>query len=349
MIRQFLAPGPLRRKLALLYAGLLGANLAVWAWAVTAYRDHPVLLGTALLAYGFGLRHAVDADHIAAIDNVTRRLMQGGRQPVTVGLFFALGHSSVVVLASIAVALASSALNERFAEYRGLGAVLSTAISALFLLAIAALNLAMLRGIWRAFRRVRAGGPYVEATFDLLTGRGGLLARLFRPLFALMTTPWLMLPLGFLFGLGFDTATEVALLALSAEGAAQGLPLASVLVLPALFTAGMTLVDTTDGVLMLGAYGWAFLKPIRKIYYNLTVTFMSVLVALLVGGIETLGLIGDQFELTGPFWQVVGDLNGDFGSIGYLIIGLFALSWLGSVLIYRLKGYDRLELVQGGD
>ena len=349
MIRQFLAPGPLRRKLALLYAGLLGANLAVWAWAFAAYRDHPVLLGTALLAYGFGLRHAVDADHIAAIDNVTRRLMQGGRQPVTVGLFFALGHSSVVVLASIAVALASSALNERFLDYKSVGAVLGTSISALFLLVIAALNIAMLRGIWRAFRRVRAGGPYVEENFDLLTGRGGLLARLFRPLFALMTTPWLMLPLGFLFGLGFDTATEVALLALSAEGAAQGLPLASVLVLPALFTAGMTLVDTTDGVLMLGAYGWAFLKPIRKIYYNLTVTFMSVLVALLVGGIETLGLIGNQLALTGPFWQAVGDLNGDFGSIGYLIIGLFALSWLGSVLIYRLKGYDRLELVQGSD
>jgi nickel/cobalt transporter (NiCoT) family protein len=350
-IRHFFGSGAgrLRRKIAALYIILIGANLGAWAWALIGFRDHPVLLGTALLAYGFGLRHAVDADHIAAIDNVTRKLMHRGDRPVTIGLFFALGHSTVVILASLAVTLTATALNDRFAVFRGIGTVVGTSVSALFLLIIAAMNLLILGGVYRAFRRVRAGGAYVEEELDMLTGRGGFMARLFRPLFALITSSWMMLPLGFLFGLGFDTATEVALLTLSAKGAAQGLPIATILVLPALFTAGMTLIDTSDGVLMLGAYGWAFLKPIRKIYYNMTITLVSVLVALLVGSLETLGLIGDQLSLSGPFWQAIGGLNDNFGSLGYVIIGVFVTIWLGSAVIYRLKGYDSLELEQAGD
>jgi high-affinity nickel-transport protein len=350
-IRQFSGSdaGRLRRKIVILYIVMIGANLGAWAWAFTGFHDHPILLGTALLAYGFGLRHAVDADHIAAIDNVTRKLMHRGGRPVTIGLFFALGHSTVVVLASIAVTLTATALDDRFAAFRSIGTVIGTSVSALFLLIIAVMNLFILNGVYRAFRRVRAGGTYVEEDFDLLTARGGLMARLFRPLFALITASWMMLPLGFLFGLGFDTATEVALLALSAKGAAQGLSFAAILVLPALFTAGMTLIDTSDGVLMLGAYGWAFLKPIRKIYYNMTITLVSVLVALLVGSLETLGLIGDQLALTGPFWQAIGGLNDNFGSLGYLIIGIFVTAWLGSAVIYRLKGYDSVELEQAGD
>jgi len=351
LIRNLLAPGQgsLRGRLALLYLVLIGANLGAWVWAFAAFREHPVLLGTALLAYGFGLRHAVDADHIAAIDNVTRKLMNDGRKPVTVGFFFALGHSTVVVLASVAVALTSSALNDRFEAFKNIGGVVGTSISALFLLTIAVMNLFILQGVYQAFRRVRGGGAYIEEDFDMLLAQGGLMARLFPPLFAMMTTPWLMYPLGFLFGLGFETATEVALLGMSAQGAAQGLPLTSILVLPALFTVGMTLIDTTDGVLMLGAYGWAFLKPMRKIYYNMTITLVSVLVALLVGSIEALGLIGDQLALTGSFWGFIGDLNDNFGSLGYLIIGLFAVSWLVSAMIYRVKGYDALEVARAVD
>jgi nickel/cobalt transporter (NiCoT) family protein len=172
---------------------------------------------------------------------------------------------------------------------------------------------------------------------------GGVMARLFRPLFRLLSDPWHMYPIGFLFGLGFDTATEVALLGISAAAAAKGLSLGAMAVFPVLFTAGMTLVDTTDGILMVGAYGWAFIKPIRKLYYNLTITFVSVVVALIVGGIEAVGLLKDRFNLTGGFWDFVGDLNDNFGTLGFLIIGVFVLCWLGSVIFYRAKGFDRLE------
>jgi high-affinity nickel-transport protein len=343
------ATASLRGRVVGIYVVLIAANLAAWLWALTAFHGVPVLLGTALLAYGFGLRHAVDADHIAAIDNVTRKLMQDGQKPVTVGFFFALGHSTVVALASFVIAAASSALSDRFTGLKEVGGVIGTSVSALFLLTIAVMNIFILRGVYRAFKRVRDGGIYVEEDFDMLMSQGGIMARLFRPLFAMMTSPWLMYPLGFLFGLGFETATEVALLGMSAEGASQGLPLSSILVFPALFTAGMTLIDTTDGVLMLGAYGWAFLKPIRKIYYNMTITFVSVIVAVLVGGVEALGLIGEQFAFSGAFWDAIDALNGSFGSLGYLIIGIFAASWVISAVIYRVKGYDGFEVKAAGE
>jgi high-affinity nickel-transport protein len=333
----------LRGRIAGIYLVLAGANVVAWIWALIAFRDFPILLGTALLAYGFGLRHAVDADHIAAIDNVTRKLMQEGKRPVAVGLFFSLGHSTVVVLASIAVALTASALEEKFAGFADVGGLIGTSVSALFLLVIAAMNLVILRGVGRAFRRVRAGGRYGEEDLDMLLAGGGLLARIFRPLFRLIGRSWHMFPLGLLFGLGFDTATEVALLGISAAEASKGLPIWSILVFPALFTAGMSLVDTTDGILMLGAYGWAFVKPVRKLYYNMTITLVSVVVALLVGGIEALGLIHDRFDLSGGVWDIIGGLNDNFGSLGYLIIAIFALSWIVSALVYRLKGYDELE------
>ncbi len=246
-------PGGLRRRVIGIYALLAVANLGAWAWAVLLFRDHPVLLGTALLAYGFGLRHAVDADHIAAIDNVTRKLMQEGKRPVGIGFFFALGHSTVVVLAAAAVAATATALAGSFEEFKAVGGVIGTSVSALFLFAIAAANIVILRGVWRTFQHVRRGGRYVEEDFDLLLNSRGLLARLFRPLFRLIWTSWHMFPLGFLFGLGFDTATEVAVLGISATQAAQGVSIWSIMVFPALFAAGMSLVDTTDGILMLGA------------------------------------------------------------------------------------------------
>ena len=334
----------MRRRLAGIYAILTVANLLAWAWALVAFRSHPVLLGTAFLAYTFGLRHAVDADHIAAIDNVTRKLMQAGKRPVSVGFFFALGHSTIVVLASLGVAATTAALQSRFASFKDVGGLIGTSVSALFLFAVALANLVILGGVYRAFRGVRRGGLYVEADFDRLLAQRGLLARLFRPVFRLVTKSWHMYPLGFLFGLGFDTATEIAVLGISAAEASRGLSIWSIMVFPALFAAGMSLIDTTDGVLMLGAYGWAFARPIRRLYYNLTITAVSVLVALIVGGIEVLGLIGGRLELEGPFWGFVGTLNDNFGALGYLIIAIFALSWLVSIAIYRIRRYDAIEL-----
>ncbi len=301
-----------------------------------------MLLGTALLAYGFGLRHAVDADHIAAIDNVTRKLVQAGKRPDSVGLFFSLGHSTVVILASLLIALGAGALSTRWAWFKNSGGLIGTGVSVLFLFAIAIVNMFVLAAVYRTFQRVKRGGPLVEGDGDML-GASGILARIFRPLFGLIRASWQMYPLGLLFGLGFDTATEIGVLGISAVEAAKGLSVLSLLIFPALFTAGMALVDTADSVLMTRAYGWAFVRPIRKLYYNLTITAVSVLVALLVGSVETLGLIANRFALTGAFWEAVVALNSQFGALGYLIVALFVVSWGVSVLVYRLKGYDRLE------
>jgi nickel/cobalt transporter (NiCoT) family protein len=337
-------PGALRRRLTAIYALLILANLSVWAWAVLVFRDQPILLGTALLAYGFGLRHAVDADHIAAIDNVTCKLMQEGKRPVAVGFFFALGHSTVVILAAAGVAATAMALAGSFDWFKAVGGVIGTSVSALFLFGIAAANLIILRGVWRTFRHVRQGGRYIDEDFDLLLNSPGLLARLFRPLFRLISRSWHMYPLGLLFGLGFDTATEVALLGISATAAAKGMSIWSIMLFPALFAAGMSLIDTTDGILMLGAYNWAFIKPIRKLYYNLTITVVSVVIAVLIGSIETLGLMGDQFALKGAFWDGVGALNDNFTVLGVAIIGLFIAAWVSSVIVYRYTNLDEIQV-----
>ena len=336
----------LRRPVAGMYAILILGNLAVWAWAAAVFRAQPVLLGTALLAYGFGLRHAVDADHIAAIDNVTRKLMQEGKRPVSVGFFFSLGHSTVVVLAAAAIAATTTALAGRFDGFKAIGGVVGTLVSATFLFAIAAMNLLIFRSVWLTFRHVKRGGAYVEEDLDLLLNQRGFAARLFRPLFRLITRSWHMFPLGFLFGLGFDTATEVALLGISATQAGQGVRVWSIMVFPALFAAGMSLVDTTDGILMLGAYDWAFIKPIRKLYYNMTITLVSVIVAVVIGGIEALGLVGGQFGLSGGVWDGVSALNDNFNSLGFVVIGIFITAWVGSVLIYRYQGLDAAEITE---
>src|SRR5450631_1938390 len=324
------AAGNTRSKVLGIYSVLAVFNVAAWLWAIVSFRRFPVLLGTAFLAYSFGLRHAVDADHIAAIDNVIRKLMQEGKRPVAVGFMFSLGHSTIVLLGSVGIAWTTLVLQHRMYAVREIGGVVGTVLSTLFLFGIAAVNLVVLHTIWRTFLRVRAGEPYVAEDFDLLLGNRGFVARLFRPMFRLISRSWHMYPLGFLFGLGFDTATEIGVLGIAAAQASKGLPIWSIMVFPALFTAGMSLVDTTDGVLMLGAYGWAFTKPIRKLYYNLTITFVSVLVAVLIGGIEALGLLADRLNLVGPFWLYIGKLNDHFGSLGYLIIAIFVLSWLVS-------------------
>ncbi len=350
-VSRFLNEGDadLRRRLIALYVVLIAGNVLVWIWALVTLGDRPLMLGTALLAYTFGLRHAVDADHIAAIDNVTRKLMQHGQRPLGVGLFFSLGHSAVVVLLSVAVVFAASEITSRFDSLKAVGGILGTSASALFLFAIALVNIVVLFSVYRTFQAVKRGEPFAEDDFDILLNSRGLLARIFRPLFRLVTKSWHMLVIGFLFGLGFDTATEVALFGISATQAANGVSLSGILVFPALFTAAMSLVDTTDGVLMLGAYGWAYMKPIRKLYYNMTITAVSVVVAVLIGGLETLNLIGDQLGLTdgGGFWGAIGDLNDNFGVLGYIIIGVFVLSWVGSVAFYKFKRYDELDVEVG--
>ena len=251
-------PTGLRHKIAGIYALLLVFSVVAWAWALTAFHGQPALLGTALLAYTFGLRHAVDADHIAAIDNVTRKLLQIDRSPLGAGLFFSLGHSTVVVALTVGVAFAATALTTHFDDLRGFGGLIGTSVSALFLFVLAIANLVVLASVIRTFRAVRRGEPLVETDLDLLLNNRGFLSRLLRPLLRLVSRSWHLYPVGFLFGLGFDTATEVALFGISAAQASHGLSFWSVLVLPILFTAGMSLVDTTDGILMLGAYRWAF-------------------------------------------------------------------------------------------
>jgi len=321
--------------------------VAAWLWAIAAFRHYPLLLGTALLAYSFGLRHAVDADHIAAIDNVTRKLMQEGKRPVAVGFWFSLGHSTIVVLGSAAIAATALALQHRMDGARAVGGVIGTLVSALFLFGIAAVNIVVLGSIYRAFVRVRNGAPYADEDFDMLLASRGFLSRLFRPMFAIIRRSWHMYPLGLLFGLGFDTATEIGLLGISAAEASKGLPLWSIMAFPALFAAGMSLIDTTDNILMLGAYGWAFVKPVRKLYYNMTITFVSVVVALVVGGIEALGLLAGQLHWSGAFWDLVLKLNGNFWALGYFIIGIFVLSWILSIAIYKWRRLDELQF--GGD
>jgi high-affinity nickel-transport protein len=329
----------LRPRLFTLYAVLIAANLGAWAWALIALRDYPLLLGTALLAYGFGLRHAVDADHIAAIDAVTRKLMQAGKRPLGVGLSFSLGHSTIVILATIGIAWTAHSLHGRFETFKAVGGTLGTLVSASFLLMLAAVNLVILRDVWRRYRHVQRGGELPAQTPDSIAP-AGLLSRALRPLFRLVTKSWHMYPVGVLFGLGFDTATEIGLLAIAASEAGKGLPLYSILVFPALFTAGMTLVDSTDNVLMVHAYGWAMDDPKRKLYYNASITFVSALVAIVIGGVEALGLLSDKLGLNGGVWDAVASVNERFGALGYGIVAMFMACWIGSVLFHRWRRPD---------
>ena len=332
---------PLRRRVIGIYSVLAALNLGAWACAVFVFRGTPVSLALMLMIYGLGLRHAVDADHIAAIDNVTRKLMQDHQRPVGVGFFFALGHSAVVLIVTLAVSHAARLLG-RFQSFRELGGTISVSVSALFLFVIAAMNLAIFLGVLKSYRLLRAGGELGDDP-GALPAFGGMLSRLFRPLFGLISQSWHMFPLGFLFGLGFDTATEVAVFSISIAQAAHGLSIWPVLLFPTLFAAGMSLVDTTDGVMMLGAYEWAFIKPIRKLYYNMTITLLSVLIALLVGTIEALGLIGRRLDLHGVAWQDVAALNDHFNGLGFFICGLVLLAWGFSYLFYRAGRFDRIS------
>ncbi|MBC5827039.1 MAG: HoxN/HupN/NixA family nickel/cobalt transporter [Candidatus Eremiobacteraeota bacterium] len=336
--------GDIRSKVIGIYAFLVTLNVAAWALSFAAFAHHPLLLGTALLAYTFGLRHSVDADHISAIDNVTRKLMQEGKRPVAVGFFFSLGHSTIVVALSVGIAIAAAVVKNSIPSLQNLGGLIGTSVSAAFLFVIAIINMLVLWDIFRTFQTVKRGGEYNDRTLEEFLSQRGLMGRFFKPLLRLVRTSWHMYPIGLLFGLGFDTATEVGLLGIAAVEAGKGLPIYYILLFPLLFTAGMCLIDTTDGILMLGAYGWAFVKPIRKLYYNMNITLVSVLVALVVGGIEALSIVTGQLRLQGPMWSVVGNLSGNFGTLGFIIIGIFIASWAVSTVIYKIKRYDEIDV-----
>jgi len=361
-LRRVLSDGApdLRRKVIAIYTLLIGANVILWILTLIAAVRYPLILVVAIPAYGFGLRHAVDADHISAIDNVTRKLIGEKKKPVSVGLFFSLGHSSVVFLMAAAIALGSvvikSDLTNNSSALKVYGALIGTSVSAFFLLAIAVMNIVILVEVVRTFRQVTSDGVYDEDAIEDYLNKRGFFARIFRGLFKTVDASWKMYPIGFLFGLGFDTATEVALLAATAV-AASNLPFYVVLLLPLLFTAGMSLADTTDGVMMLGAYGWAFVNPVRKLFYNISITLVSVIVAVLVGALELLSIIQSEAHLSGPFWDQVNFLNNgndgkNFGYIGGGIIAIFILAWLASTVIYRINRYDQMEarvVVKGGN
>ncbi len=333
-----------RTPVAALLLGVVALNIAAWGWAFAVFADQPTLFATAFLAYVFGLRHAVDADHIAAIDNVVRKLMQAGQKPISVGFYFSIGHASLVAIGVGIIATATSHLQNQFEHFREVGGLIAMGISAFFLLVVGLTNLSFLRTLWQQFCRVRRGEVVAEHELNVLTSGGGVLARLLRPLLATVSKSRHMIFVGFLFGLGFDTATEIALFSVAAGHASEGNSLSVIMVFPAMFAAGMILIDTLDSILMVGAYGWAFVNPLRKLWYNLTLTFVSVVVALGIGGLETLALLAETLELTGPIWDVVASLNESMAHFGYGVIALFLLSWCAAVGIYHLKGYDRLAV-----
>ncbi|TWV55716.1 HoxN/HupN/NixA family nickel/cobalt transporter [Streptomyces misionensis] len=293
-------------------------------------------VGIGVTAYTLGMRHAFDADHIAAIDNTTRKLMGSGQRPLSVGFWFSLGHSSIVFGLALLLSLGMKALagpvrddNSHLHQITGL---IGTTVSGAFLYLIAAINLVILAGIWKVFRRMRTG-HYDEAALEAQLNNRGFMNRLLGRVTGSISKPWQMYPLGLLFGLGFDTATEIALLVLAGSGAASGLPWYAILTLPVLFAAGMALLDTIDGSFMNFAYGWAFSKPVRKVYYNLTITGLSVAVALIIGSVELLGLLADKLDLHGFFWDWISGL--DLNMVGFVIVGLFFVTWALALLVWK--------------
>ena len=323
-----------RRRLAGLGAAVGGLHIVGWGLVAFYATSHPVLGGLAVLAYTFGLRHAFDADHISAIDNTTRKLLADGERPLGVGFFFSLGHSTVVFVLSLGLAVAVGAVHSAMPTLQLYGGTVGAAVSGVFLWAIAGLNLVVLMGILGVWRDMRAGSFDEQALENRLLERG-LMSRIFRRPLAMVRSSKHMYPLGVLFGLGFDTASEVGLLVVTASAASGKLPPAATLALPILFAAGMSLMDTADGVFMSKAYRWAFAGPVRKIYYNVTVTALSIAVALVIGTIELGQVVSSKLGWTGGFWAWLQRL--DFGTLGYAIVGLFAFTWLLAVVVWRWR------------
>lgn len=325
-------------SLKFLVGGLVFLNILVWGWALLLFRHNTTFMATCLLAWSYGLRHAMDADHIAAIDNVTRKMIQQNQRSYSIGAWFSLGHSSIVIIASISIALMASAMKENLSWLHETGSVIGTLVSALFLIIIALVNLVILCNIWRSFRNIKQGQEVIVGQ-DVGAG-GGMMTWILQRTFHFVSHSWQMYLVGFLFGLGFDTATEIGILGISAVSSSSGMSIWSILIFPALFTAGMILIDTLDNIIMVGAYGWGVNKPQRKLYYNMTITGTSVIVALFIGGTEALGLLMDKLSLQGGFWNIIAILNDNLANAGWWVVGLFIFCWGASFLNYRLRGYD---------
>ncbi|CAG8621570.1 19065_t:CDS:2 [Racocetra fulgida] len=302
----------------------------------------PSLFGTAALAYTLGLRHAVDADHLAAIDNVTRKLLYNGNKSVSVGLFFSLGHSTIVIIACLAITLTATAVKENFGDIQLIGGLIGTCVSAVFLILIGIINIFVLISICRSLRKLKKTGSFEDDNLDISST--GCMGKIFAPMFKFVDSSWKMYPLGVLFGFGFDTSTEIALLSVTAVHANQGLSIWFIMIFPLLFTSGMALIDTLDGILMLETYSWALINPIRKLYYNFIITLLSIIIALSIGIIEIFTILVDKLSLVGPFWDFFSYLSEHFFTIGCVIIASFLFTWLIARLIYKLGGYDQLEL-----
>jgi nickel/cobalt transporter (NiCoT) family protein len=341
-IRAALTPSEWRRVGGMV-ATVVGLNVAGWGLLAAAVGGKYHVsggqvfgVGTGILAYTLGMRHAFDADHIAAIDNTTRKLVGEGKRPLSVGFFFSLGHSSVVFVLAILLNFGIRALNSQVSNSRSalhsVTTVIGTTVSGTFLYLIAALNVVILVGIVRVFREMRSGA-FDDAELEEQLAKRGLMNRLLGPLNKRVDAPWKMYPIGLLFGLGFDTATEVAFLVLAGTAVISGLPFYAVLSLPFLFAAGMSLFDTADGCFMNFAYDWAFARPVRKVYYNLTITGLSVFVAFFIGTIEILGLIGQEAHLNGVFWAFMAGFN--INKAGFVIVGVFVITWVVALAIWR--------------
>jgi high-affinity nickel-transport protein len=338
------------RTIAAMAAVILGLHIVGFTLLFVVVAPHEFSLGASgaftvgvgITAYTLGMRHAFDADHIAAIDNTTRKLIGEGKRPLSVGFFFSLGHSTIVFGLALLFALGIKALSgqvesEGSALHEVTGWV-GTGVSGTFLYLIAALNIVILVGILRVLREMRRGS-YDEAELERQLDNRGLMNRFYGRFTKTITKPWQMYPIGVLFGLGFDTATEVALLFLAAAGAGSGLPFYAILCLPILFAAGMSLLDTIDGSFMNFAYGWAYSKPVRKIYFNITITALSVLVALVIGSIEVVGLLAEKLGLSGGAWDAIAAI--DLNTIGFLVVGLFALTWVVALAIWHFGDIEQ--------
>src|ERR1035441_1766143 len=329
-------------------ATVVGLHVAGWVMLAAAVSGHYHIsksevfgFGTGILAYTLGMRHAFDADHIAAIDNTTRKLVGEGKRPLSVGFFFSLGHSSVVFILALLLNFGIRALDDQVknanSHLQHTTSFIGTMVSGVFLFLIAAINVVILAGIIRVFREMRSGS-YDDEQLEEQLNKRGLMNRILGPVARRIDAPWKMYPIGFLFGLGFDTATEVALLILAGTAVVGGLPFYAVLSLPILFAAGMSLLDTADGCFMNFAYDWAFARPIRKVYYNLTITGLSVFVALFIGTVEFLGLIGQEVHLGGGFWTFMQGF--DINKAGFVIVGVFVVTWAVALSVWR---FGRIE------
>lgn len=327
-------PKWLRYAIAVAVIHFVGITLLFWK-----AREYPQLLGFGFLAYTLGLRHAFDADHIAAIDNTVRKLVQQKEEPTGLGFFFSLGHSSVVFVMTMVTAFSMQWAQQNIPQIKEIGSLIGTAVSGGFLVLIGMFNLYIWFDIYKLFVQMR-NGEADEGNLDQILLSRGLISRFFAPLYRLINKSWHIYPLGFLFGLGFDTASEVALLAISANAATQSMPVSVIISLPILFAAGMSLLDTADGVFMTTAYNWAFSTPLRKIYYNLSVTGLSVVAALFIGLIELAQILTPKLGLKGGIWEWIQNL--DFGGIGYLLVGLFVLAWGVSYFLWKSLRFENV-------